>query len=217
MWHTLVKLRFWAKNLLHRFLGKILAKKMSAWLFGKNWGKKNCVSVFCLHFSWKKVLCLCFGQILTKIKLAVKYSSLNLFADDSTLSYACNNIEDGIKAMNKDLSKIYDWTCANKLSLNVTKTKAMIIASRSKKYAEICEKYKCDFKINDQPIELVDEIKLLGIMIDQHHLTFKPHVEYLSRKMLKKFYVLKRCDSRLNCYSIILFYKSKGSALAHFV
>ena len=144
---------------------------------------------------------------INDIKLAVKYSSLNLFADDSTLSYACNNIEDGIKAMNKDLSKIYDWTCANKLSLNVTKTKAMIIASRSKKYAEICEKYKCDFKINDQPIELVDEIKLLGIMIDQH-LTFEPHVEYLSRKMLKKFYVLKRCDSRLNCYSKILFYKS---------
>ena len=86
--------------------------------------------------------CLMFIIFINDIKMAVKYSSLNLFADDSTLPFACNNIEDGIIKINHDLNSIFEWTFANKLSLNVTKTKVMIIAPRSKNFCEICENHK---------------------------------------------------------------------------
>jgi hypothetical protein len=57
----------------------------------------------------------------------VKNVNVNLFADDTLLCVACDTIEETVDKMNEDLSSIYSWLCSNKLSLNIEKTKAMII------------------------------------------------------------------------------------------
>ena len=45
-----------------------------------------------------------------------------LFADDTTILCLNANIVDLIKTVNNELDALYDWFCANKLSLNVAKT-----------------------------------------------------------------------------------------------
>ena len=45
------------------------------------------------------------------------FFSVRLFADDTTsLTASANNIDELLLKLNKELSNIYDWICANKLT-----------------------------------------------------------------------------------------------------
>ena len=52
-----------------------------------------------------------------------------MYADDTHLTYASNNIEDIECTLNRDLANVSDWLKANKLTLNKTKTEFMVIGS----------------------------------------------------------------------------------------
>ena len=54
-----------------------------------------------------------------------------LFADDANLFCSDNNITTLFETANLDLSQINDWFLANKLSLNVDKTKHMLFHKRT--------------------------------------------------------------------------------------
>jgi Reverse transcriptase (RNA-dependent DNA polymerase) len=147
--------------------------------------------------------CECFTLFINDICGTTKFADLSLFADDTTLSIACDDLQDGICKMNEDLERIHKWLCANKLSLNVKKTKALIISRKKIKN----QSDKIELSINGEKIEIVKSLKLLGIIIDDR-LDWGDNTDYLCKKMLKKFYILKRCEKKLNCYSKILFYNS---------
>ena len=98
-----------------------------------------------------------FGSALNEIKYIQ-------FADDTTLFNSYNDINDLNIKINLELSKIYKWLTVNKLSLNVSKTKYMIISNRQTPDVNI--------KIQDINLERVDEIQFLGVMLDSK-LTFK--------------------------------------------
>ena len=57
---------------------------------------------------------------------------MRLFADDTSLTTSAKNIDELILKINKELPNIYDWLCANKLTLNLTKTKYLIFQPRQK-------------------------------------------------------------------------------------
>ena len=57
-----------------------------------------------------------------------------MYADETSLFYRCDDIHQLKEAMNKDLTTAVEWLKGNKLSLNVAKTKAIVI---SKKQNEI--------------------------------------------------------------------------------
>ena len=59
--------------------------------------------------------------------LSVKFSRLFHFADDTNLLLSSNSIKDLRKKMNSDLKLIFEWLCANRLSLNTDKTEFLII------------------------------------------------------------------------------------------
>ena len=46
-----------------------------------------------------------------------------LFADDTNLFHSHNNVKELCRITNAELCHLYDWFCANKLSLNTDKTK----------------------------------------------------------------------------------------------
>ena len=56
----------------------------------------------------------------------VKHSTLFHFADDTNLLLSSKSIKDLRKKMNSDLNCIYQWLCANRLSLNTDKTEFLI-------------------------------------------------------------------------------------------
>ena len=55
-----------------------------------------------------------------------------MYADDTYLTYADNDICSIEASLNQDLSNINRWLIANKLTLNMTKSEFMLIESRQK-------------------------------------------------------------------------------------
>ena len=55
-----------------------------------------------------------------------------MYADDTHLTYADNDICSIEDSLNQDLSNINRWLIANELTLNMTKTEFMLIGSRQK-------------------------------------------------------------------------------------
>ena len=57
---------------------------------------------------------------------AINNSTVYHFANDTNLLYSHKNPNTLKRIMNKDLKSLYEWLCANRLSLNVGKTEFMI-------------------------------------------------------------------------------------------
>ena len=55
-----------------------------------------------------------------------------MFADDTNLFYSHSNIDTLFKTVNKELNYINEWFKANKLSLNISKTKYTFFHPRRK-------------------------------------------------------------------------------------
>ena len=53
-----------------------------------------------------------------------------MYADDTTITFASNNVEEINECINSDLEEIRVWLAANKLTLNMTKTEFLLIGSR---------------------------------------------------------------------------------------
>ena len=61
-----------------------------------------------------------------------KCTSKLLYADDTDISASNKSIKEAEKQINNDLNDIHNWLIANKLSLNVLKTKYMIFFAAHK-------------------------------------------------------------------------------------
>ena len=109
-----------------------------------------------------------------------------LFADDRNL-FCYNNIRTLFETANEELSQINDWFLANKLSLNVEKTKYML-------FHKCIDQEKIPLKLpllqlNSNIVERENSLKFLGVILDEH-LTWKNIYNLLkikSQKMLVFF------------------------------
>ena len=70
---------------------------------------------------------------INDMHLCVKFSCLFHFADDTNLLLSSKSIKDLRKKMNSDLRLIFEWLCANRLSLNTDKTEFLIFRPPKKK------------------------------------------------------------------------------------
>ena len=107
-----------------------------------------------------------------------------LFADDTNIYYESDNLKDIEKTMNKELEKLHEWLCLNRLSLNISKTNFVIFHARGKVKGSVVT-----ILINKQAIDEVISVKYLGILIDSQ-LTFKNHIDELSKKVSRAIGVL---------------------------
>ena len=55
-----------------------------------------------------------------------------MYADDTNLSFAGNNVLVIEQNLNQDLENVNEWLIANKLTLNQSKTEFMLIGSRQR-------------------------------------------------------------------------------------
>ena len=71
---------------------------------------------------------------------AIKFSKVHHFADDTNLLFSHKNLKILRKRVNMDLKLLFDWLCANRLSLNVGKTEFVIFRpARSKRLDRITQ------------------------------------------------------------------------------
>jgi hypothetical protein len=112
---------------------------------------------------------LLFILYMIDIVKTISHSQVNLFADDTLLYVSASTVTEWIKKMQEDLDALWDWLKFNKLMLNVSKTKFMIISSATD-WALLT--------IDEEQIEDVQSIKYLGVQID-NKLAFKEHLNLI--------------------------------------
>ena len=101
-----------------------------------------------------------------------------LFADDTTLISSNSNASCLSESLNNDLDRIYQWMCANRLSINFSKTVAMLFTTRTSN-TEVPE-----ISINRETIHFQNELKFLGVHFDPK-LKFDKHIDAISNRLSK--------------------------------
>ena len=76
---------------------------------------------------------LLFILFINDLHLAVQYSSVHQFADDTNLFVVEKPLKQLNKKVHRDLKVIIKWVGANKLSLNTNKTEIIIFKHKKKK------------------------------------------------------------------------------------
>ena len=133
-----------------------------------------------------------------------------LFADDTLLNTTLSIFPTTkSNCINNELSKITEWLRANKLSLNVKKTKYMIFRYSQTPITNIP---KLDLKMNDMPIEKVDSFNFLGLTITGT-LSWKLHIEKIAIKLSKVIGTMRRIKNLVK--SNILFKLYNTLILSH--
>ena len=83
-----------------------------------------------------------------------------LFADDTSLLYTHNNIDEAIYNLNMELRKLSTWLLANKLCINVLKSNYMIFCANQFKYTQ-----SVPLILNNESLSQVKITKLLGVTV----------------------------------------------------
>ena len=108
---------------------------------------------------------LLFNLYINDITRITKNMELRLYADDTT-GYAASNSPATLEFyINSDPVRLARWLEYNYLTINATKTQAMIVGKSN---------YNYELTLMSKYILTIDELKLLGVTID-NKLTFSSH------------------------------------------
>ena len=99
------------------------------------------------------------------------------FADDTNLLFSHKDPEVIRKTLNNELKLLYEWLCANRLSLNVDKTEFIIFRPPRTKLNN-----RIVLNLNNKKIHESRKIKYLGLIMDDR-LTWKFHINELCKKL----------------------------------
>ena len=121
---------------------------------------------------------------INDLPLVSNIITMFMYADDTTLYCNVNpNVTDDL--LNCELSKICDWLGANKIALNVSKTKYMVFHTANKHVA-----YP-KLNINRNNIERVTNFNFLGLTLSST-LSWNQHINKISLKISKSIGILYR-------------------------
>ena len=116
---------------------------------------------------------------INDLHIAIKYSLVHHFADDTNLLLKNKSLKQLQKHMNIDLKILQNWLKANKISLNASKTELILFRHPNKKV-----NYDLKIKINGKRLYPSDYVKYLGITIDSF-LNWRFHSNNLSIKLCR--------------------------------
>lgn len=123
----------------------------------------------------------------------------HMFADDTIVYLSMENQNELVNQVNKELTVLNDWFNANKLKVNINKTKCLWVGKERPSNLNI--------KIDKDKIQEVETAKYLGVFID-NKLNFKPHIDYVCKKISKKLGVLARVGKHLTIWSRKVIYNT---------
>ena len=140
----------------------------------------------------------CLGLLLFLVYIndlpkVIENCTVAMYADDAVLYYRGASLDQLNETISKDLERLDNWLKGNKLSLNVVKTVSINILSRQKHQKILGE---LDLKIFGTTIKNVKETNYRSLQIDRH-LTWKTHVDTISRKVSRALGVLKHAKKFL--------------------
>ena len=117
---------------------------------------------------------LLFTIYINDLPTVLRNSTVTLFADDTAL-HCSSESAFGLRTMlNEDLVILAEWLHEHKLTLNVSKSKFILIGGPKKLsyFSEVA------LSINDRRLDRVNSYKYLGVIINKN-LTWTDHIEKL--------------------------------------
>ena len=149
--------------------------------------RKQSVKLNGVHSKYERVCCgvpqgsilgpLLFIIYINDMHSAVKSSVMHHFADDTNILFSDKNPNKIAKLLNRDLKLLYEWLCANRLSLNVSKTEFILFRPPKKSLDK-----RIVLKLNRTKIYESTKIKYLGLILDAR-LSWKYHIIELTKKL----------------------------------
>ena len=115
-----------------------------------------------------------------------------LFADDTNLFCSGKDIHELELTVNTELTRIQEWLTLNQLTLNIKKSNFIIFKSNKKRLNR-----QLHLQLSGNELKRVEESKFLGVVIDQH-LTWKKHIEYVTKKIVRTSGLLCRIRFYIN-------------------
>ena len=131
-------------------------------------------------------------------------STPRMYADDTCFTLSARDPEDLQSQLNSDLVEIQTWLQASKLSLNVKKTKLMIMGSH---YRLSHIEHNFHIKVDDRTLERVKTYKYLGVELDET-LTWHSHIDSIIKKVSGGLRALKRARILVPHETLIMMYKA---------
>ena len=131
----------------------------------------------------------------------LQFCHITLYADDTVLYLASKSTADLQSKINADLRRICKWLQANQLTLNVKKSKFLLIgnSSRLSKVGSIL------ISADDIPLDNVDSYTYLGIVIN-NQFSWTDHIDCTRVKISKQLGLLRRIKSCLPLNARIMFF-----------
>ena len=118
-----------------------------------------------------------FILFINDLHLAVQYSSVHQFADDTNLLLAEKSLKKLNEKVNRDLKLIVEWVRVNKLALNANKTEIMIFKPRNKTITK-----HLNFRISGQKIMPSNQVNYLGVILKED-LHWNKYLSNLGKKL----------------------------------
>lgn len=112
-------------------------------------------------------------------------SKYNVYADDTNIIAKAKSVKDLENILNQDLNTICNWLDCNELCINAKKTNYLLFKTQKKNYENFT------LKIRDTTIERVDNVKYLGITIDEN-LKWDNHIKNMKKKVMPIILAIKR-------------------------
>ena len=128
-------------------------------------------------------------------------ASTILFADDTTIYTTGTSVQQIRSTLISALTSCNNWMTDNKLRLNLSKTKCMLIHSSKLNPPPL------DISLDSTSVEQVSTFKLLGCIID-HHLTWNSHIQYISSKVSRSINLLRRLSWFLPRSALQMYYQT---------
>ena len=122
------------------------------------------------------------------------------FVDDTNVFFEPINIKGLPKTVNDELIKINEWFSANKLSLNVRKTKFFLFPKSDRKYR--IPSPLPTLKINNYNIKRVNTMRFFGVYLDKN-LSGKALIKYFENKLAKNTGLIYRAKPFFDKESIL--------------
>ncbi len=132
-----------------------------------------------------------------------------LFADDTSILYANENLDVLEDVINSELEKVSLWLLANKLSLNVSKSNFLLISSR-----KVTRNIK--LKINNSDLKQENYTKYLGVIIDDK-LKWKLYIKQINIKLSKGIGVLYKLRHLVPKQTLTSLYAAFIQSHTHFM
>ena len=131
------------------------------------------------------------------------YVKLSMYADDCVLYLSGNNWMNIRVKMQEDLECFEHWGELNNLHLNVSKTKLLIVGSRSK-LARLLN--VCPLILYDRDVVLVKQYNYLGVILDSE-MSLRPFINYVKKNVYVKIFAFSKLRSCLTEFAAIMLYK----------